>query len=424
MKADIAIMRRVAAIMESPQPWALVPDDDASAELIRKIPLGEPIAVRVIRSRSLPQHRLFFSILSHVAEATEWGTAERLLVALKIRLGRYDLCKLPSGKAVPVPQSISFDALSQDAFQEFMDKALIVICDEILPHMSTDDLIREVCAQTGLPRPGATIEPHPEADRRAEDTAAKPTPPVAPILSHAEDDGGTRSNYTARTATTGNEIATDGDSDGTLERARSSAIEDISRPAAETGWPGALISTIGGPQDVQPDASGSEERQPSGPPAEQNPERVAPIDLEPKPDDAGGANRQPARTSAGSSGEGQARQSAPADARTLPPASNVSAAAAQGTAGDAGGAGGSPATDPSDDLTVKLVLIPRNGRKIPDWHSTASKMVRIIGALGSRGDRETWRAQHEKLLQQMTVASPRDAKRVADALGDDLVEPR
>jgi hypothetical protein len=36
--------------------------------------------------------------------------SRRLLVALKLRLGRYDLMKMPSGKIVPVPDSISFAA--------------------------------------------------------------------------------------------------------------------------------------------------------------------------------------------------------------------------------------------------------------------------------------------------------------------------
>jgi hypothetical protein len=117
--------------------------DKGGADLLAKIPLGEDVAVKIMRDRSLPQHRLFWTVLRYVAEASEWETAERLLVALKLRLGRYDLMKLPNGKAVPVPDSISFSAMTQDAFQEFMQKSLTIICQEVLPGYNPDDLLRE-----------------------------------------------------------------------------------------------------------------------------------------------------------------------------------------------------------------------------------------------------------------------------------------
>jgi LPS O-antigen subunit length determinant protein (WzzB/FepE family) len=124
-------------------PHALVPQDQVGTELLTKIPLGEDVAVKIMRDRSLPQHRMFWAALRYVAEASEWETAEKLLVALKLRLGRYDLMKMPSGKVVPVPDSISFAAMTQDEFQDFMQKSLTVICQEVLPGYNPDDLLRE-----------------------------------------------------------------------------------------------------------------------------------------------------------------------------------------------------------------------------------------------------------------------------------------
>lgn len=96
------------------------------------------------RSRSLPQHRLFWRILQHVAKATQWEYPERLLIALKIRLGRYDLLQLPNGKLAPVPHSISFRKMPQEAFQEFFDQCLWLICTEVLPGYDPEALMREV----------------------------------------------------------------------------------------------------------------------------------------------------------------------------------------------------------------------------------------------------------------------------------------
>jgi hypothetical protein len=159
LKADTIIMRRVPAsphewaagmrsrLSEAPHPYALIPQDQAGSELLAKIPLGEDVAVKLMRDRSLPQHRLFWSVLRYVAERSKWETAERLLVALKLRLGRYDLMQMPSGKVVPVPHSIAFSAMPQDDFQSFMDAAMGLICTEVLPGYSPDDLIREAESQ-------------------------------------------------------------------------------------------------------------------------------------------------------------------------------------------------------------------------------------------------------------------------------------
>jgi LPS O-antigen subunit length determinant protein (WzzB/FepE family) len=143
LKADTIIMRRVSAGFEAPLPYALMPVDEVGAALLGKISCGDEVAVKIMRDRSLPQHRLFWSVLRYVAEASEWETAEKLLVALKLRLGRYDLMKLPSGKVVPVPDSISFAAMTQDDFQQFMDRSIAIICTEVLPGMDSDRLIAE-----------------------------------------------------------------------------------------------------------------------------------------------------------------------------------------------------------------------------------------------------------------------------------------
>jgi LPS O-antigen subunit length determinant protein (WzzB/FepE family) len=141
LKADTIIMRRMPATMYAPH--TLVPQDQAGAELLGKIPLGEDVAVKIIRSRSLPQHRKFWAALRYVAEATKWETAERLLAELKLNLGYYDSMKMPSGEVVRVLDSISFPAKTQDEFQDFMQKSLTFICQEILPGYDPDDLLRE-----------------------------------------------------------------------------------------------------------------------------------------------------------------------------------------------------------------------------------------------------------------------------------------
>lgn len=127
----------------------LVPADALAEEWIDKVKMGESVLVKPHRSRSGPQHNLFFAILSHVAEATQYETKERLLIALKIHLGRYDAVQMLNGTIAAVPHSISFEDMGQDDFQAFFDQAIKAICEIVLPGMSSQQLIDQVQASLG-----------------------------------------------------------------------------------------------------------------------------------------------------------------------------------------------------------------------------------------------------------------------------------
>lgn len=148
-------MRRAPAPIGAAYRDMLIPADDHAAERIAKLPIGEDVAVQVKRGRSLPQMKLYWAVLQFVAEASEWETAERLHVALKVRLGLYDAVKLPSGKLVPVVQSAAFDSMTHEVFTDYMDKALALICSEVIPGMTSDRLIAEAQSALGIrPSPG------------------------------------------------------------------------------------------------------------------------------------------------------------------------------------------------------------------------------------------------------------------------------
>ncbi len=126
--------RRVPMPLTALYQFALMPADEGTYRVLNEVmKTGDEVQLQpVAKDRSTPQMRLFWQILEHVAKASHWESPERLLVALKIRLGRYDLMKLPNGKAVPVPHSISFAKMDHEDFQKFMDDAMEVICSEVL----------------------------------------------------------------------------------------------------------------------------------------------------------------------------------------------------------------------------------------------------------------------------------------------------
>ncbi len=142
-----------------PHNFTLIPVDDRGANAIGTIPHDEPFGIRIMRRRSLPQHNLFWAVLDHVAKATKFENAERLLVALKIRLGRYDLMQMPNGRVVPIPQSISFGEMTQGEFQKFFDEAIALICSEVLPGTDSEALVAKFDAMLSPPNaPHATLE--------------------------------------------------------------------------------------------------------------------------------------------------------------------------------------------------------------------------------------------------------------------------
>ncbi|HEV2674102.1 MAG TPA: DUF1367 family protein [Aliidongia sp.] len=130
----------------------LIPVDGHASDLLAKVKIGDRVLVKLHRPRSVDQHRLFFALLTKVAGATEFETPEKLLVALKIALGFYDIMRMPNGSTVPVPNSISFASMPQDDFRRFFDQAVGLICQHLLSGMTADDLVAEVHQMLDQPR--------------------------------------------------------------------------------------------------------------------------------------------------------------------------------------------------------------------------------------------------------------------------------
>jgi len=153
---DFVIFRRGKGRMRH----CLYPVDDRARESLAKTPPGSEVGVRISHDRSLPMHNRFFKVLDVVARATHWETPERLLVGLKIRLGRYDVCQLPNGQRVPVPQSISFAAMGQVEFERFQQDAFHVLQTEVVPGLDIDQIAIEA-GVPGSPRsPTQLPSPH------------------------------------------------------------------------------------------------------------------------------------------------------------------------------------------------------------------------------------------------------------------------
>lgn len=135
--ADL-VMRRVGSRLE--------PVAEVFEEILRGIPEGRDIMVTTKRPRSLPHHRLFWSLMHKIAQGTEYNTAENLVFALKLAVGFADVVRLPNGKTAPKERSLSFSETDQDTFRAFFDSAMRVVEEYILPGIENDPLVAEIHA--------------------------------------------------------------------------------------------------------------------------------------------------------------------------------------------------------------------------------------------------------------------------------------
>ena len=134
MKASTILCRRIGG--------ALWPENEKSAEAIRKIPRYTSVSVRILRERNHEQLALYWRVLDRVVEATgRWRCSEELHLALKIATGRISDIHLINGRKVLVPESVAFDQMNQEEFTRYFDAAMRVLCEEVMGGCSINELI-------------------------------------------------------------------------------------------------------------------------------------------------------------------------------------------------------------------------------------------------------------------------------------------
>ena len=136
MSSDTVIMRRHGD--------RLVPVAEWERERLMEIPEGRDLTVKITRTRSAKQHRLFWALMQKVVDNHPYYVrAEQLVEWMKIRLGYVEEIMFHDGQMLTKVSSISFGSMGQDAFQKFFNMALDVITTEVLPETNKEDLIRE-----------------------------------------------------------------------------------------------------------------------------------------------------------------------------------------------------------------------------------------------------------------------------------------
>jgi hypothetical protein len=103
---------------------------------------GELVSFSWKRERNPGFHRKFFALVTYVKDNSEvFDTKAKATTAVKIAAGHVEWEMSPvTGELVPIPKSISFDAMDQNEFDQFYSDAIDGIVKHVLPHMNRVDL--------------------------------------------------------------------------------------------------------------------------------------------------------------------------------------------------------------------------------------------------------------------------------------------
>lgn len=118
------------AVVEKDAKGRLASIADIDATLVAQSPIGRQFElVPIRRARSNEQLRLYFGLLTKVADATGlWPTAGHLHEVLVRRAGYVTPALDPAtGEYVEVRDSVAFDAMEPDEFKRYMDASIAIL---------------------------------------------------------------------------------------------------------------------------------------------------------------------------------------------------------------------------------------------------------------------------------------------------------
>jgi len=124
------------------------PGDEQSEALMRSIGQGKIVEVTIKRPRNVQFHRKLFAMLKIIKDNQDYyKTTEEILTIAKLAIGHtYTIDSHRFGR-VTLPDSISFAAMDEPAFQEFYDRVVAWVASDVVPGLRRKDLDEAVEAE-------------------------------------------------------------------------------------------------------------------------------------------------------------------------------------------------------------------------------------------------------------------------------------
>lgn len=122
----------------------LAPASGSDEEDLKRIKKFDVVLCKVTKPRNLGFHRKFFAMLQIVFENQErYKRLENLLTEVKFLTGYFEEHITSQGEIRQIPGSISFEKMDHLSFQEFYDKAIDIIIQDIMPGQMDPDVLKQ-----------------------------------------------------------------------------------------------------------------------------------------------------------------------------------------------------------------------------------------------------------------------------------------
>jgi len=127
----------------------LVPHAPYDVEMLQRYPENVPLRLQLAQPRSGPRHRLYRVILRIVVANTEkFSTEDALHKTLLLACNVTEPVVTTEGEFIFCPSSTAFDAMPEDEFKIYFDRAMEIITSIIIPGLDLDELMKEARAQS------------------------------------------------------------------------------------------------------------------------------------------------------------------------------------------------------------------------------------------------------------------------------------
>jgi len=123
----------------------LHPADAVAHKYVGKLKYNEEIMVEARRPRNIRQLRKYWVMVDLVFENQEhFRSEDDLSDSIKLAVGLTKTVRMPSGEDYRIPLSIAIEAMPQDEFDDFYNRAVNYVCTEVVPGLNSEDLEQEM----------------------------------------------------------------------------------------------------------------------------------------------------------------------------------------------------------------------------------------------------------------------------------------
>lgn len=122
----------------------LEPVDDIGREIVSKIGPGG-CAVEIRLPRNLAHHRKYWALVNLIYQnQSRYRSNDELSDAIKVMIGHAQTVTMKNGATFQIPKSIAFHKMDQADFDDFYNRVIKLVCEEIIPGMDEGALRGEL----------------------------------------------------------------------------------------------------------------------------------------------------------------------------------------------------------------------------------------------------------------------------------------